>query len=161
MVIALTKAAHKSLQQQFIKRTVEKRYVALLEGKLSDAMLAQQQTMTNTLVEAQGIITLPLTGDFDDRPKQIVCFEQGKAAETRWQLAGNTNGNTRIHLYPKTGRTHQLRVHCAHQQGLNMPILGDDLYGSKANRLHLHADTLIINHPETKERLTFQVDAEF
>jgi tRNA pseudouridine32 synthase/23S rRNA pseudouridine746 synthase len=169
MVIALTKAAHKNLQQQFIKRTVEKRYVALLEGNLLESQLLESNDVERGLEryaerdvgKAQGKITLPLIGDFDDRPKQIVCFEQGKNAETTWQLAGETHGKTRVHLYPKTGRTHQLRVHCAHQQGLSMPILGDDLYGTKANRLHLHADTLIINHPETKERLTFQVDPEF
>jgi tRNA pseudouridine32 synthase/23S rRNA pseudouridine746 synthase len=172
MVIALTKAAHKNIQQQFIKRTVEKRYVALLEGKLPRKELSKEELSRKKLSDkamlqgkeleqTQGKITLPLAGDFDDRPKQLVCFEHGKPAETTWHLAGETHGKTRVHLYPKTGRTHQLRVHCAHQKGLNMPILGDDLYGSKAERLHLHADTLIINHPETKERLTFQVDADF
>ncbi|MBU2892924.1 RNA pseudouridine synthase [Colwellia sp. D2M02] len=153
MVIALTKDAHKNLQQQFIKRTVEKRYVALLEGGFAELELKQ--------AKVGGIITLPLAGDFDDRPKQIVCFDNGKNAETTWHLATEQAEYTRVYLHPKTGRTHQLRVHCAHKLGLNMPILGDDLYGHKASRLHLHADTLILNHPKTDVRLTFQVNAEF
>ena len=154
MVIALTKQAHKNLQQQFIKRTVEKRYVALLSG-------CPKQLVDNE----EGVISLPLAGDFDDRPRQMVCFETGKEAETKWQrIAFEQQGEqtlTRIHLYPKTGRTHQLRVHCAHHLGFNTPIVGDDLYGSKANRLHLHAEMLKLNHPTTNEAMAFTVAAKF
>ena len=155
MVIALTKRAHKKLQQQFISRTVEKRYVALVEGDLS--------------IES-GLINLPLRVDLNDRPRQVVCYEYGKHAETKWQLHENSKAVeavdpeaalTRVYLYPKTGRTHQLRVHCAHAQGLNMPIKGDDLYGNKSNRLCLHAEQLALNHPITLERMTFQIDADF
>lgn len=154
MVIALTKQAHKNLQQQFIKRTVEKRYVALLSG-----------CPKQLLEKEEGLISLPLAGDFDDRPRQMVCFETGKAAETTWRRIAfeEQNGKmlTRVHLYPKTGRTHQLRVHCAHHLGFNVPIVGDDLYGTRAKRLHLHAETLKLNHPTTHKVMAFSVDAKF
>ncbi|MCJ8295768.1 MAG: RluA family pseudouridine synthase [Colwellia sp.] len=154
MVIALTKQAHKNLQQQFIKRTVEKRYVALLSG-------CPKQLSENE----EGLISLPLAGDFDDRPRQMVCFETGKAAETKWQRIAfeQQNGQTltRVHLYPKTGRTHQLRVHCAHHLGFNTPIVGDDLYGTRDKRLHLHAEMLKLKHPSTNEVMTFSAAAKF
>ncbi|ACA85206.1 pseudouridine synthase [Shewanella woodyi ATCC 51908] len=146
MVIALTKEANKSLQAQFIARTVKKRYTALLTGELR---------------EDEGSISLPMRGDFDDRPRQLVCFDHGKPAETKWQVIERKDGKTKVHLYPKTGRTHQLRVHSAHAQGLNMPIVGDDLYGTKADRLHLHAELLELNHPSTKEFMSFCIEAEF
>ena len=153
MVIALTKDAHKQLQKQFIQRTVTKRYVALLAG--IPAVIASKQP--------NGEISLPLRGDLDDRPRQLVCHEFGKAAQTYWQVSqiDESANQTRVYLSPKTGRTHQLRVHCAHLEGLNTPILGDDLYGTRANRLHLHADLLILQHPVTGESMRFQVDAEF
>ena len=150
LVFALTKRANRSLQKQFITRGVEKRYVALLDGKLA---------------ETNGGIDLPLRGDLEDRPRQMVCFEHGKPAETHWQLIETLTINglekSKVYLYPKTGRTHQLRVHCAHQNGLNMPITGDDLYGEKANRLHLHAQQLAFDHPYTKQRMVFEVEEEF
>ncbi|WP_420745047.1 pseudouridine synthase [Photobacterium damselae] len=146
LVIALTKRAHKNLQKQFITRTVEKRYVALLDG-LADS--------------DEGIISLPMRGDINDRPRQLVCFEHGKPAETKWQVISRKDGKTKVYYYPKTGRTHQLRVHSAHPMGMNMPIIGDDLYGQKSNRLHLHAEYLSLEHPITHEPMEFQVDAEF
>jgi tRNA pseudouridine32 synthase/23S rRNA pseudouridine746 synthase len=156
MVIALSKRAHKHLQQQFINRTVEKHYVAVVSG---------------ILTQEQGVITLPLRGDFDDRPRQLVCHQYGKTAHTTWQVierfekvnqGSKTQApTTKIQLVPKTGRTHQLRVHCAHVDGLNMPIVGDDLYGNKANRLHLHAAYLALQHPLTKKQLVFEVAEEF
>ncbi|HAS6417974.1 TPA: RNA pseudouridine synthase [Vibrio vulnificus] len=146
LVFALTRRANKSLQKQFISRGVQKRYVALLEGEVS---------------QSQGEITLPMRGDPDDRPRQLVCFEHGKPAHTDWQLIEIRDGRSKLYLYPRTGRTHQLRVHCAHHLGLNMPMVGDGLYGEKANRLHLHAESLELDHPYSKERMHFQVDAEF
>lgn len=146
MVIALTKRAHKSLQKQFISRSITKRYVALIDGLLDTT---------------SGQITLPLRGDFIDRPRQLVCFEHGKPAETEWQVVDKQNGKTRVYLSPKTGRTHQLRVHCAHSLGLAMPIIGDDLYGKPAKRLHLHAESLKLHHPITHEVMQFQVDPDF
>ncbi|MGL5046754.1 MAG: pseudouridine synthase [Shewanella sp.] len=153
MVIGLTKDAHKQLQKQFILRTVTKRYVALLAG-IPTAMTDKQAT---------GYISLPLRGDLDDRPRQLVCHEFGKAAQTHWELShiDEMARTARVYLYPKTGRTHQLRVHCAHSEGLNTPIVGDDLYGTRANRLHLHADLLMLQHPVTREQMRFQVDPEF
>ncbi|EJE8693423.1 RNA pseudouridine synthase [Vibrio vulnificus] len=146
LVFALTRRANKSLQKQFISRGVQKRYVAMLEGEVS---------------QSQGEITLPMRGDPDDRPRQLVCFEHGKPAHTDWQLIEIRDGRSKLYLYPRTGRTHQLRVHCAHHLGLNMPMVGDGLYGEKANRLHLHAESLELDHPYSKERMHFQVDAEF
>jgi tRNA pseudouridine32 synthase/23S rRNA pseudouridine746 synthase len=146
LMVALNKRSHKALQKQFIERSVEKRYVALVQG--------------NVLAES-GTVELPLRLDFDDKPRQLVCYEHGKKALTTWQVIERNNGTTRLHLYPKTGRTHQLRVHCAHHLGLNMPILGDTHYGKKAERLHLHAEYLALNHPITRKRLTFEVAADF
>ncbi|MUJ21570.1 RluA family pseudouridine synthase [Aliivibrio fischeri] len=146
LVLGLTPKAHKRLQQQFINRTVEKRYTALLDGILE---------------QNEGLITLPMRGDLYDRPRQLVCFEHGKPAETTYQVIERKENKTKVYLYPKTGRTHQLRVHCAHYLGLNMPITGDGLYGKKANRLHLHAGYLLLIHPITKEPMEFNVEAEF
>ncbi|MCG9726739.1 RluA family pseudouridine synthase [Vibrio brasiliensis] len=146
LVFALTKRANKSLQKQFISRSVEKRYVALLEGKVE---------------KQNGQIKLPMRGDPVDRPRQLVCFEHGKPAETYWEKISTINGRSKLYLYPKTGRTHQLRVHCAHHLGLNLPMVGDGLYGEKADRLHLHAERLEFEHPYSKERLTFSAEAEF
>ena len=146
LVFALTKRANKSLQKQFISRSVEKRYVALLEGEV------EQQN---------GQIKLPMRGDPVDRPRQLVCFEHGKPAETYWEKVSTINGRSKLYLYPKTGRTHQLRVHCAHHLGLDLPMVGDGLYGEKADRLHLHAERLEFEHPYSKERLTFSAEAEF
>ncbi|USD35081.1 MULTISPECIES: RluA family pseudouridine synthase [Vibrio] len=146
LVFALTKRANKNLQKQFISRSVQKRYVALLEGKVS---------------QTSGQIDLPMRGDPDDRPRQLVCFEHGKPAETYWELIETRDGHSKLYLYPKTGRTHQLRVHCAHHLGLNLPMVGDGLYGQRADRLHLHAQRLEIEHPYSKQPMVFEVESEF
>lgn len=146
LVFALTKRANKSLQKQFISRSVQKRYMALLEGAVS---------------QTSGQITLPMRGDPDDRPRQLICFEHGKPAETYWELIETRDNRSKLYLYPKTGRTHQLRVHCAHHLGLNLPMVGDGLYGQRADRLHLHAQRLKIEHPYTKQPMTFEADSEF
>ncbi|ENM5729968.1 RNA pseudouridine synthase [Vibrio mimicus] len=146
LVFALTRRANKHLQKQFITRAVQKRYVAMIEG---------------TIADAQGEIELPLCGDLDDRPRQKVCWQQGKPAFTHWETVAVEQGRTRVYLYPHTGRTHQLRVHCAHHLGLNCPIVGDDLYGTQDQRLHLHAEKLSFSHPYTKQPVTFEVAADF
>ncbi|ENS5605532.1 RNA pseudouridine synthase [Vibrio mimicus] len=146
LVFALTRRANKHLQKQFITRAVQKRYVAMLDG---------------TLADEQGEIELPLCGDLDDRPRQKVCWQQGKPALTYWETVAVEQGRTRVYLYPHTGRTHQLRVHCAHHLGLNCPIVGDDLYGTQDQRLHLHAEKLSFSHPYTKQPMTFEVAADF
>ncbi|MEZ8723627.1 pseudouridine synthase [Vibrio pomeroyi] len=146
LILALTAESNKHIQKQFIDRTVEKRYTALLDGEIHGD---------------SGDISLPLRGDINDRPRQLVCHEHGRNAETHWQAVSTNNGKTKVHLYPKTGRTHQLRVHCAHPQGLGVPIRGDDLYGYKRERLHLHAGYLKLNHPTTGEWMEFEVPSEF
>ena len=140
MIVALTKEAHKYLQHQFIKRTAEKRYVAILKG---------------TLPKESGYVSLPLRVDLDNRPHQLVCYEHGKNATTYWELSKTNGTHTWVDFYPKTGRTHQLRVHAAHSDGLNAPIIGDDLYGHRADRLYLHAAELTIKHPDTKQSQTY------
>lgn len=146
LVLALNKDSHKALQQQFIKRKVKKRYIALLDGNIEND---------------EGTINLPLRADLDDRPRQMVCEEHGKLAKTEYKVIKRKDNKTLVHFYPITGRTHQLRMHASHILGLNSPIVGDDLYGTKANRLHLHAEHLEITHPKTKELMKFQVDANF
>ncbi|WP_199271712.1 RluA family pseudouridine synthase [Paraglaciecola sp. L3A3] len=146
MVLALNSQTNKGLQKQFIRRQVEKEYVALVEGLIENE---------------QGEINLPLRGDLFDRPKQLVCFEHGKPAKTVWQVLQRfpQNGRTKVLLKPHTGRTHQLRVHCAHVEGLNMPIVGDDLYGTLDERLYLHAQRLAFVHPVTNKPLVFECKA--
>ena len=108
-------------------------------------------------------ISLPLMPDYLDRPRQIVNHTQGKEAITEYEvLEPVDDSHLRIALYPKTGRTHQLRVHCAHQEGLNAPILGDPLYGNeKAARLHLHAEEITFEHPLTGKKMTITRKADF
>ncbi|MDC0331531.1 RluA family pseudouridine synthase [Flavobacteriaceae bacterium] len=146
IVLTKTKEANKIVQKQFIKRTVKKRYVALLSGKLT---------------KKQGVIKLPLRLDLDDRPRQLVDFINGKKSETNWTVIAHNNNQTRIHFYPITGRTHQLRVHAAHKEGLNIPIKGDDLYGNKQDRLYLHAEFIEFVHPSSKKEISFTVPADF
>lgn len=146
LVVAKTKEAHKHIQKQFLKRTVTKRYAALLSGRVE---------------ENDGEISLPLRLDIDDRPRQVVCFEFGKNAVTRWEVVERNENTTKVHFWPLTGRTHQLRMHAAHKLGLNAPIVGDDLYGTSADRLHLHATYLEFIHPETGMAMQFEVAEEF
>lgn len=146
LLLAKSLEVYKKLQFQFIKRFVKKRYVALLDGKLN---------------ESKGTIELPLRLDIDDRPRQLVCYEFGKHAKTHFEVIETKNNQTKVYFYPVTGRTHQLRVHASHPNGLNAPILGDDLYGKPANRLHLHAEWIEFTHPITKEIIQLQVDADF
>jgi len=146
LVVAKSEDAHKFIQRQFIKRTVHKRYIALLDGVV-DA--------------SQGIIDLPLRVDLDDRPRQLVCYEHGKPARTKYKVLEIRDGQTKVEFIPITGRTHQLRVHAAHPNGLNIPIVGDDLYGKRANRLHLHAEYIVFIHPKSRQKVKFKVSADF
>jgi tRNA pseudouridine32 synthase/23S rRNA pseudouridine746 synthase len=136
MLAAKTKLMHQRLQRQFVLRKVQKEYVAVLVG-----VPAAQQ----------GEIKLPLRVDLDDRPRQLVCYEHGSYAHTSYKVLATQDNETRIALFPHTGRTHQLRVHAAHHLGLNCPMKGDDLYGQKADRLHLHATKLGFYHPHSNE----------
>jgi len=146
MVVAKAPEIHKHLQRQFLQRTVSKRYTALL---------------CRAIEGHEGSIDLPLIPDPFNRPRQLVCYDTGKPSHTTWKVVTTTADTTRIHFWPHTGRTHQLRVHAAHPQGLNAPIVGDDLYGAPGSRLHLHAGLLEFVHPITRERLRFEVMADF
>ena len=146
MLIAKTKEAHDHLQQQFIKRTITKRYTAILDGVID---------------KSSGIIDLPLRVDLDDRPRQLVCYKYGKSSRTRFEVVGIENEKTRIHFYPITGRTHQLRVHASHFKGLNTPIIGDDLYGTKDTRLKLHAAYIAFKHPKTNKLVRYNATENF
>ena len=147
MIIAKTKEAYLPLQEQFVKRTVEKRYIALVEGIVK---------------EPKGRITLPLIFDPMNRPRQMVDFHRGKSAVTEYEVLNiYEDGKTLVALYPHTGRTHQLRMHCAHPDGLNCPIVGDELYGKKGERLCLHCDKITFAHPVTGERMHFELPNPF
>ncbi len=147
ILMAKTKAIHEALQRQFIQKTISKRYVAILNGELNGTF--------------EGEINLPLRLDLDDRPKQIVCNDFGKPAKTRFEVIEIKNGRTKVYFYPITGRTHQLRVHAAHALGLNSPIVGDDLYGTKAERLFLHAERLTFFHPVLMKEMTVYCPCNF
>ncbi|WP_136668120.1 RluA family pseudouridine synthase [Flavobacterium sp. H122] len=146
MLLAKNEETYVQLQSQFIKRKVKKCYEALLDGVIE---------------QNEGFIDLPLRVDLDDRPRQMVCYEYGKPAQTEWEKIAIENNKTRVHFYPITGRTHQLRVHASHPLGLNTSITGDDLYGTKSNRLHLHAKSITFEHPISKEVITLLVEADF
>lgn len=148
MMIAKTEFAYHRLQKAFLNHQIQKKYVAIISGKV---------------IPEKGIISLPLMPDYLDRPRQIVDHEQGKEAITEYEvLEPVDDSHLRIALYPKTGRTHQLRVHCAHQEGLKAPILGDPLYGNEmAARLHLHAEEITFEHPLTGKKMTITRKADF
>ena len=177
MVIAKTEFAYHRLQEQFTSHQVQKRYVAIVCCKDKD--------MAQRIKDATKMISLPLMPDYLDRPRQIVNYEQGKEAITEYEVLGseerrvkseefNSAANhevqssnlkvqcIRLALYPKTGRTHQLRVHCAHREGLDAPILGDPLYGNvKADRLYLHAEAITFKHPLTGKEIHIERKADF
>ena len=156
MVVARTDDAYHHLQRQFLERTVSKTYVALLDLPTPNA---QVHTYENG---DRGTIDLPLRPDPLDRPRQVVDREGGKPAVTDYEVTGQTaEGYLRLLLIPHTGRTHQLRMHCAHQEGLGRPILGDNLYGQKAARLYLHAQDLSFVHPVTARPMHFHKEADF
>lgn len=146
MIMAKNKNAHKIIQMQFIQRSVKKQYLAILNG----------------LVELkEGLIELPLRLDLDNRPKQLVCYDNGKNASTKYHAIKHIGNSTLIKLFPKTGRTHQLRVHCAHQFGLNTPIIGDTLYGCEDKRLYLNAQIITFMHPTSKKEISFESQISF
>lgn len=146
LLVAKTKAVHQALQAQFKNRTVTKRYIALLDGDVA--------------VDG-GEVDLSLCPDIMDRPRQMVDHRHGKPAVTRWEVISRCAGQTRIAFYPLTGRTHQLRVHAAHAMGLHCAIVGDALYGTKADRLYLHAERIGFVHPVTGEEISVAVAAPF
>ena len=161
---------HKNLQAQFIDRSVEKRYEALLEGDLLNC----GDNNGTSAIQKKGTINLPLAGDYFHRPMQKVeRGPRGKSAVTLYEVVETVSSNetkvvserngvrTRVYFYPKTGRTHQLRVHASHPEGLGLAIVGDDIYGQRDKRLCLHAGLLTVYHPHKRERITFHVPAPF
>lgn len=147
LLIAKTKSVHQALQKMFESRQIEKRYIALLHGQIA---------------ALQGTIDLPLCPNHNDSPRQMVSREFGKPAVTRYEVLGTTaEGYTRVALYPLTGRTHQLRMHAAHPEGLHCPIVGDELYGKKNSRLYLHAESLTFVHPVSGQRIEIEKAADF
>ena len=144
LIVAKTTEVYRSLQEQFIKHQVKKKYVAMLEGR-------------GKMEEGRGTISLPLRPDPMNRPRQLVDMEHGKRAITDYEFIGPNI----VALYPQTGRTHQLRIHCAHPEGLGRPILGDELYGTKGERLMLHAAEIWFAHPVTGESMHQTTSAPF
>ena len=146
LVVAKTKQVHQNLQAQFKNRSIGKRYIALLQGSVS---------------QDAGTVELPLCPNPLDRPRQMVHTGYGKPAVTDFEVLERKDNRTRIAFYPCTGRTHQLRVHAAHPLGLHCPIIGDELYGRKAERLYLHAEMLEFTHPVTGKRISITQKADF
>ena len=174
LLVAKTKEVHQHLQAQFENRSIKKRYIALLDGCITETEETTNQTTGNTRKTEKvratevisttgkaGRIELPLCPNPLDRPCQSVDEEHGKEAITEYQIITNSEKHTRIAFCPLTGRTHQLRVHAAHPKGLNCPILGDELYGKKADRLYLHAEYIEFRHPIYGDILCIQKEADF
>jgi tRNA pseudouridine32 synthase/23S rRNA pseudouridine746 synthase len=146
LLAAKDEATHAALQAQFARREVDKRYIAWLAGDVRGE---------------RGTIELALRVDLDDRPRQIHDPVHGKSAITEWTVLARADRRTRVAFVPRTGRTHQLRVHAAHPAGLAAPIVGDRLYGAPADRLQLHAERLAFIHPRTGERIEVERPAPF
>ena len=166
LLIAKSKEVHELLQRMFLNHSVRKCYVALLEGIFNGEQetklrIRQKAELSNEQEIKKGTIDLPLCLNPDDRPRQMVHPHYGKQAITRYEIIGYEGERTRVHFYPLTGRTHQLRVHAAHPYGLHTPIVGDRLYGTPADRLYLHAEQLEFVHPITGKRVSLNCSAPF
>jgi tRNA pseudouridine32 synthase/23S rRNA pseudouridine746 synthase len=146
LLAAKDAATHTALQRLFARREVTKRYVAWLDGEVA---------------ADGGIVELPLRVDLDDRPRQIVDPIHGKTAVTEWRVIAREGGRTRVALYPRTGRAHQLRVHASHPRGIGAAIVGDRLYGRAGDRLLLHATALELVHPHTRATIAIEDPAPF
>ena len=157
LLVAKNQEAYHTLQKQFTDHTVKKKYLAIVEG---------------VPTKEHGIIDLPLLSDPLNRPRQVVDFEHGKRAITEYRVLRTFEGGSQLFthhsslftllaLWPHTGRTHQLRMHCAHEQGLGCPIKGDELYGTKADHLYLQAQAISFVHPVTSKRMHFELPQIF
>lgn len=146
LLVAKAAGIQRDLHEQFRNHSVRKCYCAVLDGEVAPD---------------KGIIDLPLLADFANRPRQSVSLRHGKRAITHFEVIGRSSGKTEVLFYPETGRTHQLRVHSAHADGLGAPICGDELYGRKSDRLYLHAQSLEFTHPVTHERIKLEVLPEW
>ncbi|MFZ9029368.1 MAG: pseudouridine synthase [Crocinitomicaceae bacterium] len=146
MLLAKNIASYHHLQQQFADKIVRKKYLAILD---------------DVLKSTDGTISLPLRVDLDNRPQQMVCHDHGKEAITKYEFIERKGKRSKVAFYPVTGRTHQLRVHAAHPKGLNMPIVGDDLYGKIDKRLMLHAQKITFTHPTSGNQMTLSTPDPF
>lgn len=146
ILVAKTLEACQGLQRQFEEQTINKKYMAIVEG---------------IPAKEHGIIDLPLLCDPLNRPRQVVDYERGKRCISEYRVLKSENGRSLLVLWPHTGRTHQLRMHCAHEDGLGCPILGDELYGHRADRLYLHSKAVTFAHPITGRRLHFELPYPF
>ena len=143
LIVAKNDDAYHSLQRQFEERTIKKKYIAIVEGVPE---------------KEHGIIDLPLLNDPVNRPRQLVDYVRGKRAITEYRLLSILpSPYSLLALYPHTGRTHQLRMHCAHPDGLACPILGDELYGHKSDRLYLQAQAISFVHPVTGKKMRIEL----
>ena len=142
LLVAKNAAVCRDLQMQFYKHEIKKKYIAILEPSDPSQANAKPQS---------GDISLPLSRNPFDSPRQVVNYQYGKPSLTHYVL----KGDNRVELYPETGRTHQLRIHCAHPDGLGRPIKGDILYGTLSDRLYLHAESIGFRHPTTGEWMSF------
>lgn len=147
LLFAKDESVQRAMQRAFALREVKKTYRAVLEGIYEG--------------DHHGTISLPLSADYYNRPRQRVDYEGGKSAETHYEIIGSADGHSIVRLSPLTGRTHQLRIHCAHTDGLGIPIAGDDLYGHHADRLMLHAEEIVFTHPATEETIRIISKAPF
>ncbi len=146
LVVAKDADTLRLLMRAFESREVQKEYVAVLDGEVA---------------ADEGTVSLPLRVDLEARPRQVVDFVHGKEAVTKWRVQSREPGRTRVQFFPLTGRTHQLRVHSAHHDGLGVAIVGDRLYGHEGARLLLHAHRLSFTHPHTGETLHFTAPVPF
>ena len=146
LLAAKDRETYVALQRQFSTRAVDKRYIAIIDGRLASL---------------GGVIDFPIGRDLEDRPRQKYDPEHGKPARTRWERIAQVQGGTRVALFPETGRTHQLRLHVAHERGLATPIRGDWIYGFGGERLCLHAQGLGFAHPVTGQMLRFEAPCPF
>ena len=149
MILTLRKSAQSHMGRQFQQKVIDKTYFARVEGIIENE---------------SGLIDLPLRCDWENRPRQIVDFEQGKSSQTEWQVVRREKQTTLVKLTPLTGRTHQLRVH---MQQLGHPIVGDEFYATalgiklSPQRLALHAASITLTHPSSELRVTFDCPAPF
>ncbi len=148
LIIPLNKTALSHIARQFQQRNVQKTYIADIYGKPN---------------AKTGHVDLPLICDWPNRPKQIVCYNNGKPSQTSYKILYSNGVKTRVRLSPITGRSHQLRVH---MQAIGHPIIGDRLYAHKkalslSSRLHLHAQKLTLRHPKTEAILNFSSGLPF
>jgi tRNA pseudouridine32 synthase/23S rRNA pseudouridine746 synthase len=146
MIFARNKAAQGFLGQEFEQRRAKKTYIARVSGRLAPET---------------GRVDLPIGVDWPNRPRQMVDPVKGRAAVTDWEVIDRTETETRVRLSPLTGRSHQLRVHML---ALGHPILGDPIYSEAADaypRLMLHAETLALHHPDTKDWISFSAPIPF